>query len=248
LEILSASDSDVTGVQIDRVLRTWNDESQQRDFATCAYGGLASDTAVNTIRDVNPSLVFQATSAVRSERSLQALTDIQWATGVPFFIDLDLDETWLTARDMRRGLLGAKWLRIKAADLPAMNRPSATYKGRQPELLTAAQSVRSAFALETVIVDHHGLPTLIVAGTQVVQGGRRWQEPRGSSAQQRAQVAAAALVAGVISGLSVRELLRRATNQALAFTGAPAGGCAASSSTGCAEGMWPQAAGEGIRK
>jgi hypothetical protein len=108
--------------------------------------------------------------------------------------------------------------------------------------------VRSAFALEAVIVDHHGLPTLMVAETEAVHGGgRREHEPRGSRARHRAQAAAAALVAGVLSGLPVRELLRRATNQALAFPEAPAGGCAAAASPGCGERPRLPAAGERSR-
>jgi sugar/nucleoside kinase (ribokinase family) len=204
------------GIQIDPTLPTSSDRAERPggEGVKCAYDELTSVAAAKAIAPHSPSLVYQAPSAVQSQPGLAVLNHIQTATGAPFFVDLDLDATWLTARDVRRVLLGAKWLRIPFDHLDDMVRPTAGPARGSSDLVTAARAIQRSYALETVIVDQRGLPTLAVAGDEIVHGSPRHIEPSALPPRIRDAVAAA-LVAGILAGLPIALALPRAVKHAM---------------------------------
>jgi fructokinase len=207
---------DAEGIQIDPTLPTSDDRAGRPDGgeARCAYDALTSVEAAKAITPHAPSMVYQAPTAVRSETALAVLNHIQTATGAPFFVDLDLDATWLTARDVRRVLLGARWLRIPADHLDDMVRPTAGPARGSSDQVTAARAIQRSYALETVIVDQRGLPTLAVAGDEIVRGSPRHIDPSALPPRIRDAVASA-LVAAFLAGLPISLALPRAMKHAI---------------------------------
>jgi fructokinase len=210
---------DTEGIQIDPTLPTLDDRAGRPDGGEgrCAYDALTSVEAAKAITPHAPAMVYQAPTAVRSETALAVVTHIQTATGAPFFVDLDLDATWLTARDVRRVLLGAKWLRIPADHLDDMVRPTAGPTRGSSDQVTAARAIQRSYALEAVIVDQRGLPSLAVAGDEIVRGSPRYIDPSALPPRIRDAVASA-LVAGFLAGLPISLALPRAVKHAMTVT------------------------------
>jgi fructokinase len=214
LEILHRMGVDERGVQVDRSRPTWGTSPIQRecDSASGAYDFLDSRAALNVVHDVAPSLVFQCTTAIKPEGAREALRRIRGLTGVPFFVDIDFAETWMTACDLRQVLLGARWLRmgIESASTLA-NRPGNRWES---VVSAAAQGVRRKFALESVVVELRGMPVMVVSGNRVART-RRPKRATVSLQPGDRDAAAAALVAGVIAGLSPAKILRTAVSAAV---------------------------------
>jgi fructokinase len=218
VSLIRNSGIDASGVQIGRSQATWDTLPQKHGFClpSGAYDSLDPAVAVSTIRKAGSSLLFQTTTAIRSETSRHALAEIQGATGVPYFVDIDLDEPWMTATEVRQVLLGAKWLRIGAAHLDTLVWTLTSL--RKPELVAAAESVRCAFALEAVVAEQNGLPFLIVAEQQAVQRKQTGARAEHRYAELR-DAAAAALIVAFTSDAPATSILRKVVKFALMFGG-----------------------------
>jgi fructokinase len=220
LEHMRALGLDGSGVQVDRTRPTWAEQpaGEPEDAASPAFAALDPQPAAEAIDAADAPLVYQCPKAVRTEATRRVLNDIQGLTGVPFFIDLAGDGSRLTSSAARQTLLGAKWLRVRASHLEDLG---ASASGVEPGVVSAASALRRRFALEQVVVEHNGLPVLIVSENRVVRCPRpphalESMLPGGRDA------AAAALLVGITSGSPITQMLRQAVSFALRAGGATA--------------------------
>ena len=205
LDTLVRLGADPSGVQIDTERPTWRGDAV--DDTACAWDGLDPDAAAVVIGSASPPLAFQTTTAARSDGARSALRKIRESTGVPFFVDVNLDLPWLRPDDLGRVLLGARWLRIPSQQLVEMVATTAEEADEEPEV-AAAREVQRRFALASVVVDLHGIPVTVVS-TRGVSLGSRPVDDFGSVHPTIRDAAAAALVSGLSCGWSESVMLRR---------------------------------------
>jgi fructokinase len=202
VDILQGIGADTSGVQLDPERPTWAGE----DGAGAAWDRLDPDAAARVIEATAPPLAFQTTTASRSEGARASLRSIRSATGVPFFVDVDLGQPWMRPDNLGPVLLGARWLRVPAEQLGALA-PETLVVDEEPEI-AAAQAVRQTFALESVVVEQHGIPVTVVSSRRVSRG-RRPAGDLGSRYPVIRDAAAAGLAAGLARGWSESALLTR---------------------------------------
>lgn len=204
IEMLGEIDADSDGVQIDpdRPTSGPTDGSEE----PVAWDGLDPDAAARAMDRAAPPLAFQTTTAPHSEGAQSALRAIRNATGVPFFVDVDLDRPWMHPDTLGPVLLGARWLRVQAEQLAglAIDAPALD---AEPEI-AAAHALRQSFALDRVVVEEHGIPVTIVSSRRVSRGRRPPRELELCSPAIR-DAAAAGLTVGLARGWSERALLAR---------------------------------------
>jgi fructokinase len=246
LRQLEKSGVDTGGVQIDDSLPT-SEKTTGRGFEgpSCAWEAFDWKPAVRAIDRIGPALLFHGVSATDAEPVRKALNTIQHRTAVPFFVDLDLADFALPTRTVRRTLLGVRWIRANAKHLQELIGESEA--SILQSVLNEALVVQARFALEGVVVEHRGLPTLVVSGDQIARGSRDTKRV-GETPAQRRDAATAALIAGVVSGLPAHSLLKRTVDQALAFISASAGGRSGTSSNRWSDGSSPRVVREGANK
>jgi fructokinase len=208
LDALSRLGADASGVQVDQSNPTWTGPGGSGRPATPdrAWDHLDPHEASRAIETATPSLAFQTTTAASSDGSRSALREIRNTTGVPFFVDVNLDLPWMHPRDLGPVLLGARWLRIQERQLVGLALPDAV--GDADPAVAAARSVQQTFALASVVVEAHGLPVTVVS-SQGVSRGSRPLDDLGSRHPTIRDAAAAALVAGLACGWSEAALLER---------------------------------------
>lgn len=208
LRLLESAGVSTCAIQIDGSLPTFDRVSrrQRSDEPRCAWQALQPKPAVEAIQSDTTSLVYHGATAAESEPIQEVLNTIQTRTGMPFFVDVDLDRRSLPIHTVRRALLGVTWVRTEADLLPVLNEhPS---NGRH-SILSEARALQARFALEGVVAERHGLPLVAVCGdrtalsavslpadTTFLPGGR--------------DAAAAALIAGVVLGWSEDVMIERA--------------------------------------
>lgn len=203
---------DASGVQVDPRLPTGGPRDGPRPGG--AFEALDPKSATEAISATSAALIYQAASKVRSEGNAAALRHIQGATGLPFFVDIDVEETWPESSGPRSVMLGAKWLRIGAIQLSPLLRPSGVR--RRTTIAEAARAIQRRFALDVVVVDHRRLPLLAVSDRQIAEGPEGRCDVDALDVRAR-DAATAALIAGVTVGLSLSTLMTRAAEFALAF-------------------------------
>ncbi|MGD8439027.1 MAG: hypothetical protein PVG53_00720 [Holophagae bacterium] len=204
LDVLVRLGADPSGVQIDGERPTWRAGAD--GDAACAWDGFDPEAAVRVVESTAPPLAFQTTTAARSDGARAALRSIRESTGVPFFVDVDLNLPWLRPGDLGTVLLGARWLRIpshQVVEMAAIERDA----DEDPEL-AAAREVLRRFALATVIVELHGIPVTVVSNRDVSKGSRP-DDDLGSVHPTIRDAAAAALVAGLACSWPTSVMLQR---------------------------------------
>jgi fructokinase len=209
LHHLENSGVDLEGVQIEDEMPTSGEPatSDRADGPRNAWEKLDWKPAVEIMNRTGVALLFHGVTTADSESIRSTLNTIQTQTGTPYFVDLDLAPQTLAHRDVRRALLGVKWIRADAGHLPGLMGDSEAPFSRS--LTNDARSVRSRFALDGVIVEHHGVPVLGVypdrtargtvsppANTSFLPGGR--------------DAAAAALIIGLVLGWPEHAVIGRA--------------------------------------
>jgi sugar/nucleoside kinase (ribokinase family) len=209
LSYLKASGADVRGVQMDPELPTRRTLSAEPEdgIATCAFEALDWNLVADLLLETSPSLIFQSLASLRSEAARSVVSRLQATAGVPCFLDIDLDDPGIRERDVRRLLLGSKWIRISAEHLSELARPAG--ESRRSRLWGEARAVRQAFALAAVVVERHGMPLVIVSADHIARGKRPRGPARPVPADAR-DAATAALIRSVLGGASAPAMLRRA--------------------------------------
>lgn len=207
---------DVTGVQED--LRRPTDGASTDAIpvaqpSAAAFEALDTKLAARVLLMSRPSHVYLPTMALTSETVLSALTDLQSATGVPFFVDLDLDVTALDLSFVRRVLFGARWIKIRIDDLDVLVSGSEDRLSGRPGIARSARLIQRMFALESVVVDRLGVPILMVRGGRVVRGFPRAETHRVPPGQNP-ELATAALLVGLAGERPLRKVLRPAVRMA----------------------------------
>ncbi len=208
LDALERLGADTSGVQLDPLAPTWTagDGPAEAAASDRAWDHLDPEEAARAIEAVAPPLAFQSTTAASSDGARSALREIRNATGVPFFIDLDLDLASMQPHDLGPVLLGVRWLRIQERQLVGSALPD-DVRNADP-VISAARSVQQTFALACVVVEAHGLPVTVVSSRGVSRGDRPLDDLESRHPAIR-DAAAAALVAGLACGWSETALLGR---------------------------------------
>jgi fructokinase len=199
----------LAGIQIDDSLPTSGRtaSSGEREIPSCAWEALDSKSAANVIDSIEPPVLFHGVTATSAGFVQKSLNAIQIRTAVPYFVDLDLGRIQLAADSVRRALLGVKWIRADAEQLPELGSDSQPSKSRS--VLEEALKVQARFALEGIVVEHNGLPILgiwpdMVARSSISPPADPTFLPGGRDA------ATAALIVGLLLGWRGQVMIERA--------------------------------------
>jgi hypothetical protein len=167
---LEKSGLNTAGVQIDDSLPTYGSppDGDYRSEVSCAWEALDWKTVVDVIDCVEPVLLFHGVAAAKAASIQGALNSIQNRSAVPFFADLDLTHRALPIETVRRALLGVKWIRTDAKHLPELIGEPRESISRS--ILGEAIAVQARFALESIVVEHRGIPILGVCADRVARG------------------------------------------------------------------------------
>jgi fructokinase len=157
------------GVQVDDSLPTSGGSARRAtDKPCCAWEAMDAKSAVGILRKSEPFLLFHGVASMQSEAIQQALNTIKSRTGLPFFVDIDVDRRTSLAKVVRRALLGVKWIRVDAEHLRELIRDFEVAISRST--LNEALAVQARFALEGIVVEHCGLPILGIWPDRVTRG------------------------------------------------------------------------------
>jgi fructokinase len=216
VDTLDVMGADTSGVQV----ASTGSRRRASDLETAAFDSFDPDGATQLIDRLNPPLVFQCISGLRSSASRAAMCAIQEANGVPFFVDVDLGRSWMSPVVVRQVLLGSKWIRIRAQHLPDLAPSIVDREHPFPE--SAARSVQRSFALDQVFVDTGGVVSLLVSANGVTRTKRLPSTPTRHRSELR-DASAATLVAGIVSEWSDQALLEQTTRIAQLVRTVPGG-------------------------
>lgn len=212
LHFLDSAGISTRAVQIDDSLPTFDREPTKAPLEEprCAWQALRPKPAVHAVDEDSSSLVYHGVNATQSEPIQAFLNTLQNKTGLPFFVDVDVNRRDLPMSTVRRALLGVKWIRTEADLLPVLNEHGENNAGSTP---TEARALRSRFALDGVVADRRGLPTVAVSGDRIAHSTVSLPEdatflPGGRDAS------AAALIVGVILGWAEDVMIERAVQLA----------------------------------
>ena len=89
-----------------------------------AYDFIDAGQACSALRDVRGSLLYHGTLATRHELSRAALVQVQEASKLPRFVDINLRPPWWDKARVAEALIGAAWLKLNEHELAAVEQRS----------------------------------------------------------------------------------------------------------------------------
>ena len=207
LRLLEGFGIDTTAIQLDSELPTRCQDPPGETAS--AWSSLERGRAVEAIKRCEPSLLFHGVAAADSEHIRGVLNAVHNRIGMPFAIDLT--EAPRAVETVRHALLGVKWVKIDADQMPALIDESDLHGTRSTA--SDALAIVERFALEGVVAERDGLPILSAGGTIVARGAGISPDqvrflPGGRDA------ATAATIMGWLYGWSPKAMIERATQLA----------------------------------
>jgi fructokinase len=130
-----------------------------------AYDVLDTESALNTISQLNVSLLYHGSLVLRSDRSARALRAVRSRVVAPVFVDVNLRDPWWQRAAVLEIVRGSTWIKLNQAEL-------ANLSGRPlEEVATAPKAASERFRTRcgasmvivtrgpegAVLVDDHGV-------------------------------------------------------------------------------------------
>jgi fructokinase len=214
LRLLEGSGIDTTAIQLDSKLPTRGQEHPGEPAS--AWSSLERGRAVEAIRRCEPSLLYHGIAATDSEHLRAVLNAVHNRIGMPFAIDLS--EAPRAIETVRHALLGVKWVKIDADQMPALIDES-KLRGTRSKA-SDALAIVERFALEGVVAERDGLP-ILSAGRAIVARGAGIAPDQVRFLPGGRDAATAATIMGWLFGWPPKVMIERATQLAYLAGAAP---------------------------